>query len=114
MKVMGKEVVSQLLLSRMLIIKIHHVQVGIFQMDKETVFQIKHPKYIVPVDSPLTEKEDVFGFQPLFNGQTLEIHCIHLLLKSQCRQYHFAQQVTIQMDMETVLLHRFQIFALGD
>jgi len=69
--------------------------------------------YSVPVDSPLTEKEDVFGFQPLFNGQTLEIQC-KLLLKKQCHQFHFAQQVTIQMDTETALLHQFQIFALMD
>ena len=112
---MGKEVVSQLLLLRMLIImEIHHVQVDISQMNKETVFQIQHPMYSVPVDSPLTEKEDVFGFQPLFNRQTLEIQCILLLLKNQCHQFHFAQQVTIQMDTETALLHQFQIFAHMD
>ena len=41
----------------------------------------------------------MFGFQPL---------------KNQCHRFHFAQQVTIQMDTETALLHKFQIFALQD
>jgi hypothetical protein len=66
------------------------------------------------VDLPLTEKVDVFGFQPLFNGQTLEIHSKDLQLKNQCHQFHFAQQVTIKMGTETALLHKFQIFALQD
>ena len=60
LKVMDKEAVNQLLLLLIMILRLLKVlvQVDIYQMDKETVFQMLHQKYRVPVDSTLT-KENV-------------------------------------------------------
>ena len=82
-------------------------------MEKETVFQISIERCHAPRVSPQTRKEIVFGLRHqhthrtthLFQKLTKFLHS--LLLQSQLILY--AQLVSIQMDLETVLLHLFQL-----
>lgn len=92
----------------------HHqlALVNIFQTEKGTVFQILTEKYHALVDSLKMDEEIVFGKKYLRIHRTT--HLFQQLIKySHLLQPQFhnlltAHQVSILMDLETVLLHQCQ------
>ena len=94
-------------------LKLHQlVQVNTTQMEKETVFQTSIEKYRVLKDSQQIRKEIAFGSKYLHTHHTIHLFqkltkfSRSLLLQSQL--HLCVQLVSIQMDLETVLLHQFQ------
>lgn len=107
LKVMVLEAVFQLYLKLLQL-----VQVNISLMEKETVFQIKIQKYLVQVDSPLTDKEIVFGFQYLLILHTIlqfqqPIKYLHQL-QPQSQHHHIVNLDSMLMDLEIVYHHQYQ------